>query len=182
MPSLEDASFAKSVIYLCEHNERGAMGLIINKPGDMSLRHLFDKVELPLRREDLMQSNVLHGGPVQTERGFVLHDPVVAENAAKDTPIYASTLSVPGGLAMTTSRDVLEALSGGAGPRRVLVTLGYAAWGQGQLESEIGENSWLTVQADLDVIFDTPIQERYARALSLLGLQPWMLSTEAGHA
>ena len=124
MPSLEDASFAKSVIYLCEHNERGAMGLIINKPGDMSLRHLFDKVELPLRREDLMQSNVLHGGPVQTERGFVLHDPVVAENAAKDTPIYASTLSVPGGLAMTTSRDVLEALSGGAGPRRVLVTLG----------------------------------------------------------
>jgi putative transcriptional regulator len=148
----------------------------------MSLRHLFDKVELPLRREDLMQSNVLHGGPVQTERGFVLHDPVVAENAAKDTPIYASTLSVPGGLAMTTSRDVLEALSGGAGPRRVLVTLGYAAWGQGQLESEIGENSWLTVQADLDVIFDTPIQERYARALSLLGLQPWMLSTEAGHA
>ena len=182
MPSLVDASFAKSVIYLCEHNERGAMGLIINKPGDMSLRHLFDKVELPLRREDLMQSNVLHGGPVQTERGFVLHDPVVAENAAKDTPIYASTLSVPGGLAMTTSRDVLEALSGGAGPRRVLVTLGYAAWGQGQLESEIGENSWLTVQADLDVIFDTPIQERYARALSLLGLQPWMLSTEAGHA
>ena len=182
MPSLEDASFAKSVIYLCEHNERGAMGLIINKPGDMSLRHLFDKVELPLRREDLMQSNVLHGGPVQTERGFVLHDPVVAENAAKDTPIYASTLSVPGGLAMTTSRDVLEALSGGAGPRRVLVTLGYAAWGQGQLESEIGENSWLTVQADMDVIFDTPIQERYARALSLLGLQPWMLSTEAGHA
>jgi putative transcriptional regulator len=182
MPSLEDASFAKSVIYLCEHNERGAMGLIINKPGDMSLRHLFDKVELPLRREDLMQSNVLHGGPVQTERGFVLHDPVVAENAAKDTPIYASTLSVPGGLAMTTSRDVLEALSGGAGPRRVLVTLGYAAWGQGQLESEIGENSWLTVQADLDVIFDTPIQERYARALNLLGLQPWMLSTEAGHA
>ena len=182
MPSLEDASFAKSVIYLCEHNERGAMGLIINKPGYMSLRHLFDKVELPLRREDLMQSNVLHGGPVQTERGFVLHDPVVAENAAKDTPIYASTLSVPGGLAMTTSRDVLEALSGGAGPRRVLVTLGYAAWGQGQLESEIGENSWLTVQADLDVIFDTPIQERYARALSLLGLQPWMLSTEAGHA
>ena len=182
MPSLEDASFAKSVIYLCEHNERGAMGLIINKPGDMSLRHLFDKVELPLRREDLMQSNVLHGGPVQTERGFVLHEPVVAENAAKDTPIYASTVSVPGGLAMTTSRDVLEALSGGAGPRRVLVTLGYAAWGQGQLESEIGENSWLTVQADLDVIFDTPIQERYARALSLLGLQPWMLSTEAGHA
>ena len=182
MPSLEDASFAKSVIYLCEHNERGAMGLIINKPGDMSLRHLFDKVELPLRREDLMQSNVLHGGPVQTERGFVLHDPVVAENAAKDTPIYASTLSVPGGLAMTTSRDVLEALSGGAGPRRVLVTLGYAAWGQGQLESEIGENRWLTVQADLDVIFDTPIQERYARALSLLGLQPWVLSTEAGHA
>jgi putative transcriptional regulator len=182
MPGLEDETFSKSVVYMCEHNTKGAMGLIINKPGSISLRHLFDKVELPLRRDDLMQSQVLHGGPVQTERGFVLHDPMVLDNKDKDEAIYASTLSVPGGLAMTTSRDVLEALSNGSGPRRVLVTLGYASWGEGQLESEIGENSWLTVEADASVIFDTPLEQRYERALSLLGLQPWMLSPDAGHA
>ena len=182
MPGLEDETFSKSVVYMCEHNTKGAMGLIINKPGSISLRHLFDKVELPLRRDDLMQSQVLHGGPVQTERGLVLHDPMVLDNKDKDEAIYASTLSVPGGLAMTTSRDVLEALSNGSGPRRVLVTLGYASWGEGQLESEIGENSWLTVEADASVIFDTPLEQRYERALSLLGLQPWMLSPDAGHA
>jgi putative transcriptional regulator len=182
MPGLEDETFSKSVVYLCEHNAKGAMGLIINKPGSISLRLLFDKVELPLRRDDLMQSQVLHGGPVQTERGFVLHDPMVLDNKDKDEAIYASTLSVPGGLAMTTSRDVLEALSNGSGPRRVLVTLGYASWGEGQLESEIGENSWLTVEADPNIIFETPLEQRYERALSLLGLQPWMLSPDAGHA
>jgi putative transcriptional regulator len=193
MPGLEDPTFAKSVVYVCEHSERGAMGLIINKPGDLSLKHLFDKVELPLHRQDLLQSNVLHGGPVQTERGFVLHDPVFekdtvdsenssAEAAATPNSIYASTLSVPGGLAMTTSKDVLEALANGSGPQRVVVTLGYASWGEGQLESEIGENSWLTVPADPAVIFDTPIEQRYDKALGLLGLQAWMLSSEAGHA
>ena len=197
MPGLEDPTFAKSVVYLCEHSERGAMGLIINKPGELSLKHLFDKVELPLHREDLLQSNVLHGGPVQTERGFVLHEPMLEsdlENSekpdtalkpeadSKSTSIYASTLSVPGGLAMTTSKDVLEAMSNGSGPKRVLVTLGYASWGEGQLESEIGENSWLTVEADPAVIFDTPIEKRYEKALALLGLQPWMLLNQAGHA
>ena len=193
MPGLEDPVFAKSVVYLCEHSERGAMGLIINKPGDLSLKHLFEKVELPLHRQDLLQSNVLHGGPVQTERGFVLHDPMLekdsvdsensnTEAVATPNSIYASTLSVPGGLAMTTSKDVLEALANGSGPQRVVVTLGYASWGEGQLESEIGENSWLTVPADPAVIFDTPIEQRYDKALSLLGLQAWMLSSEAGHA
>ena len=200
MPGLEDPVFAKSVVYLCEHSERGAMGLIINKPGELSLKHLFDKVELPLHREDLLQSNVLQGGPVQTERGFVLHEPMLEadsedsesskqpsdasteEAVTKANSIYASTLSVPGGLAMTTSKDVLEAMSNGSGPKRVLVTLGYASWGEGQLESEIGENSWLTVEADPVVIFDTPIEKRYEKALALLGLQPWMLSTVAGHA
>ena len=183
MPGLEDPVFAKSVVYLCEHSERGAMGLIINKPGDLSLKHLFEKVELPLTRQDLLQSNVLQGGPVQTERGFVLHEPMLeASSDEKSNSIYASTLSVPGGLALTTSKDVLEAMSNGSGPKRVLVTLGYASWGEGQLESEIGENSWLTVEANPSVIFDTPIEQRYEKALALLGLQPWMLSTVAGHA
>jgi putative transcriptional regulator len=190
MPGLEDETFARSVIYMCEHSARGAMGLIINKPSDISMRLLFDKVELPLRREDLMQNPVGHGGPVQTERGFVLHDPLHAafpdplstDKPKQEVSVYASTLTVPGGLEMTTSRDVLEALSSGAGPRRVLVTLGYSSWGEGQLESELGENTWLTVPASADVIFEVPMAERYDRALDLLGLKSWMLSPDAGHA
>mgnify|MGYP003493403182 CR=1 FL=1 len=186
MPGLEDETFARSVIYMCEHSARGAMGLIINKPADISMRLLFDKVELPLRREDLMQNPVGHGGPVQTERGFVLHDPLHdplrSDKPPQEGSVYASTLTVPGGLEMTTSRDVLEALSSGAGPRRVLVTLGYSSWGEGQLESELGENTWLTVPASADVIFDVPMAERYDRALDLLGLKSWMLSPDAGHA
>lgn len=182
MPGLEDASFARSVVYLCEHSERGALGLIINKPSDISLKGLFDKVDLSLRRADLSQEPVFQGGPVQTERGFVLHEPMLTDSVDPDESAYASTMTIPGGLEMTTSKDVLEALSTGAGPRRVLVTLGYSSWGEGQLESELAENSWLTVGADLSVIFDTPVVERYDRALGLLGLQTWMLSPDAGHA
>ena len=182
MPGLEDESFARSVVYLCEHSERGALGLIINKPTDITLKGLFDKVDLSLRREDLTKAPVFQGGPVQTERGFVLHEPMLMDKGDTDESVYASTMTIPGGLEMTTSKDVLEALSTGAGPRRVLITLGYSSWGEGQLESELAENAWLTVAADLSVIFDTPVPERYARALSLLGLQAWMLSPEAGHA
>lgn len=182
MPGLEDASFARSVVYLCEHSERGALGLVINKPSDINLKGLFDKVDLSLRRDDLTQEPVLHGGPVQTERGFVLHERMLTDSADAQESAYASTMSIPGGLEMTTSKDVLEALSTGAGPKRVLVTLGYASWGEGQLESELAENSWLTVGADASVLFDTPVGERYDRALGLLGLQSWMISREAGHA
>ncbi|MGH6625463.1 MAG: YqgE/AlgH family protein [Burkholderiaceae bacterium] len=182
MPGLQDEAFAKSVVYLCEHSERGALGLIINKPSDINLKNLFDKVELPLRREDLSNAPVFQGGPVQTERGFVLHEPMLAGDASSNESVYASTLTIPGGLEMTTSKDVLEAMSTGAGPRRVLVSLGYSAWGEGQLESELAENSWLTVGADLSVIFDTPVEQRYDKALALLGLEAWMLSGEAGHA
>ena len=219
MPGLEDAAFAKSVVYVCEHSERGALGLVINKPSDLSMQSLFEKVDLSLHREDLMNAPVLQGGPVHTERGFVLHDAMViprsqdaaitvaetgprlnaAEQEAKDEAqalsevsegsdasdnesVYASTMTIPGGLEMTTSKDVLEALSIGAGPKRVLISLGYSAWGEGQLESELAENSWLTVGADTAVIFDTPIEQRYERAMKLLGLEPWMLSNDVGHS
>ena len=182
MPGMEDVAFARSVVYLCEHSSRGALGLVINKPSDIDLRKLFDKVELPFGRGDLAGTPVFQGGPVQTERGFVLHEAVFANAAEKTEPVYASTMTIPGGLEMTTSKDVLEALATGAGPRKVLVSLGYSAWGEGQLESELLENSWLTVGADLSVIFDTPVEQRYAKALSLLGLEAWMLSPEAGHA
>jgi putative transcriptional regulator len=182
MPGLQDESFARSVVYLCEHSARGALGLVINKPSELNLRHLFDKVDLPLTRDDLASAPVFQGGPVQTERGFVLHEAVFKKESAQSEPVYASTMTIPGGLEMTTSKDVLEAISTGAGPRRVLVSLGYSAWGEGQLESEIAENSWLTVGADISVIFDTPVEKRYEKALSLLGLEPWMLTSEAGHA
>lgn len=183
MPGLQDVEFARSVVYLCEHSERGALGLIINKPTDINLQKLFDKVEMSLGRADLVQQPVMQGGPVQTERGFVLHDPLVwGEDGTEKEAVYASTLAIPGGLEMTTSKDVLEALAEGAGPRRLLITLGYSAWGEGQLEAEIADNAWLTVDADQTVIFDTPIHERYDRALALLGVQAWMLSPEAGHA
>jgi putative transcriptional regulator len=198
------------------------MGLVINKPSDLSMEGLFEKVDLPLHRDDLMNAPVLQGGPVHTERGFVLHDalwsheaeqvgevtaPLAQETAqpsalesAKENAVeaaqeaaalsavsdkesvYASTMTIPGGLEMTTSKDVLEALSIGAGPKRVLITLGYSAWGEGQLESELAENSWLTVGADMAVIFDTPVEQRYERAMKLLGLEPWMLSNEVGHS
>ena len=182
MPGLADEAFSKSVVYLCEHSERGALGLIINKPSDINMDKLFEKVELHLGRADLVGQPVFHGGPVQTERGFVLHESIVAPVAQASDPVYASTMVIPGGLEMTTSRDVLEALATGAGPRRVLISLGYSAWGEGQLESEIGENAWLTVDADQTVIFDTPVAQRYDKALALLGLQAWMLSPDAGHA
>jgi putative transcriptional regulator len=192
MPGMQDPAFANSVVYMCEHSERGALGLVINKPADMSLKRLFEKVDLPLARADLSDAHVFNGGPVQTERGFVLHEAMHATSAEgaevepgtdkKNLSIYASTMSMDGGLEMTTSKDVLEALSTGAGPRKVLITLGYSSWAQGQLESEIAENSWLTVSADPAVIFDTPIDQRYKRAMGLLGLEPWMISREAGHA
>jgi putative transcriptional regulator len=178
MPGLDDEPFVRSVVYMCEHSERGALGLVINKPSEISLKSLFDKVELPLRRDDLSLAPVYQGGPVQTERGFVLHESMMPGSEA----VYASTMVIPGGLEMTTSKDVLEALSTGAGPRKVFVSLGYSAWGEGQLEAEISDNSWLTVAADPTVIFDTPVEQRYERALLLLGLQSWRLSSEAGHA
>jgi putative transcriptional regulator len=177
MPGMADDTFAGTVVYLCEHTERGALGLVINKPIDIPLGKLFEKVELSLDREELAEQPVFFGGPMQTERGFVLHE----KQGEGDSP-YNSTMSVPGGLEMTTSKDVLEALSNGAGPRRVLVTLGYSGWGAGQLEDEISRNGWLTVDADPKVIFDTPIEQRYDRAVSLLGFDPRMLSQEAGHA
>ena len=182
MPSLEDSVFERSVVYVCEHSLNGALGLIINKPTDLMLPELFERIELNFGREDLREMPVLLGGPVQTERGFVLHDPMRGTDAASNESGYASTLRIAGGLDMTTSKDVLEALSSGVGPRRVLVTLGYAAWGEGQLESELAKNTWLTVEANADLIFDTPIEQRYDGALGLLGLESWRLAPQAGHA
>jgi putative transcriptional regulator len=177
MPGMVDGNFAGTVVYLCEHNDKGALGLVINRPIDINLKHLFEKVDLSLDRSDLAERPVYLGGPVQTERGFVLHESLDDEGGH-----YNSTLKIEGGLEMTTSRDVLEALSSGAGPRKVFNTLGYSGWTAGQLEEEISRNGWLNVDADPDVIFDTPVEQRYDKALSLLGIDRNFLMGEAGHA
>jgi putative transcriptional regulator len=178
MPGMVDENFAGAVVYMCQHTPEGALGLVINKPIDIKLKNLFEKVELPLAGgEPIGEQPVYFGGPVQTERGFVLHEKQPSAGSR-----YSSTLSIAGGLEMTTSKDVLEAMSSGGGPRRVLVTLGYSGWGAGQLEDELGRNGWLTVDADPAIIFDTPIEKRYDRAVSLLGIDPRMLSSDAGHA
>ena len=178
MPNMRDDNFSGAVVYLCEHNANGALGLVINRPTELPLQELFQKVDLKLDRPDLANEPVYFGGPVQTERGFVLHDRLDAEGGH-----YNSTMQIgAAGLEMTTSRDVLEALAGGAGPKRVFITLGYSGWSAGQLEDEISRNGWLTVKAQPEVIFETPVEQRYDKALSLLGVDRNFLMGEAGHA
>lgn len=187
MPGMSDPRFSGTVIYVCEHTARGALGLVINRPTELTLENLFERVEMSVEDSNeavpklarslsatLVSKPVYAGGPVQTDRGFVLHD--------QSEAVYSSTLTVDGGLILTTSRDVLEALATGNGPNRVLVTLGYTGWEGGQLEDELGRNAWLTVPADPAIIFDVPHQERFNAAIGLLGFNPAMLSGEAGHA
>ncbi|MGS1007639.1 YqgE/AlgH family protein [Achromobacter anxifer] len=172
MPGMVEGSLAGSVIYVCEHTERGALGLVINRPTDLTLGTLFERIDLTLEIGPVKDTLVFFGGPVQTDRGFVLHAP------AGD---YSSSIKL-GDMALTTSRDVLQAVADGKGPARMLVTLGYAGWGAGQLESEMSQNAWLSVGADDSIIFDVPPEERYPAALKLLGIDPVMLAGDAGHA
>jgi len=172
MPGMVDGEFAGTVIYLCEHGPKGALGLVINRPTDLSVAGLLEKIDLKLEIGLPQNASVYFGGPVHTDRGFVLHSPAGS---------FSSSIQI-GQLALTTSRDVLQAVAAGNGPEKMLVTLGYAGWGAGQLESEIAQNAWLTVPANPDVIFATPAQDRYTAALKLLGIDPAMLSGVAGHA
>ena len=176
LPSIQDPIFGGTVVYVCEHNEKGVLGVVINKPTDMTMDVLFDRIDLKLAeglRSSVTEEPIMFGGPVQDDRGFVLHSPGGR---------YSSSLSVTDEVAFTTSIDVLEAVASGAGPKRMLVSIGYAGWSPGQLEEEISRNGWLTVGADARVLFDLPIEERYTAAIKLLGIDPLMLATEAGHA
>ena len=172
MPAMQDPNFSRSLTFICEHNERGALGIVVNRPIDVSLAALFKQVDIPLGTSALADQPVFFGGPVQFDHGFVLHRPVGA---------WKSTLPV-GEIGLTTSRDILEAMAAGGGPNQQLVALGYAGWAPGQLEDEILRNGWLTVKADLDLIFDVPPDERYEAAMSALGVNAANLSEEAGHA
>jgi putative transcriptional regulator len=176
MPSMTDPVFGGTVVYICEHNEKGVLGVVINKPTDMTMDVLFDRIDLKVAeglRASVEGAPIMFGGPVQDDRGFVLHSP---------SGRYSSSLSVTDEVAFTTSIDVLEAVANGAGPQRMLVSIGYAGWSPGQLEEEIAKNGWLTVGADARVLFDLPIEQRYNAAIKLLGIDPLMLATEAGHA
>jgi putative transcriptional regulator len=179
MPSMLDDQFAGTVVYVCEHNDQGAMGLVVNRPTNIDLKDLFERIELKLENEPLTKQPVYLGGPVQTERGFVLHPQA-------DDIRYNSSLSIPGGLAMTTSKDVLEAVSLGQGPEKFLMTLGYAGWSAGQLEEEISRNGWLNVSTNIDdikkIIFETPFDQRYQKVMSIIGVDPSHLSGDVGHA
>ena len=179
MPGMVDPNFAGSLIYLFEHTERGAMGLVVNRPTEVDLETLFEKIELKLEIAPLLKQPVYFGGPVQIERGFVLHE-------TEPGISYSSSLIIPGGLTMTTSKDVLEAVSTGHGPKHFLMTLGYSGWGAGQLEEEITLNGWINVplvrEQMSDIIFNTPSSQRYEKAISHLGFDLSDLSGEAGHA
>ena len=178
MPSMADSRFSDTVVYMLEHTPERAMGVVINRPTDLTLEKLFERVDMKLEIAVLGAQPVCYGGPMATDRGFVLHDQSDVE--------YGSTLTAQGddgsGLSLTTSKDVLEAMADGRGPKHVMVALGYAGWDAGQLESEIALNAWLTVQADPSVVFDVPHANRRASAIHLLGFDPAMLSGEAGHA
>lgn len=179
MPGMVDPNFAGSVIYLFEHTERGAMGLVVNRPTEVNLSTLFDKIDLKLEIAPLLDQPVYFGGPVQVERGFVLHE-------SNPKLSYSSSLIIPGGLTMTTSKDVLEEVANGKGPAQFLMTLGYAGWGAGQLEEEITLNGWINVPLNreqmIEIIFNTPLSQRYQKAMNHLGFDLSDLSGEAGHA
>jgi len=173
MPNMADPLFARALVYLCEHGEQGAMGLIINKPSGIAMAQLFDQIDLPLKTHAHSASAVYFGGPVQPDRGFVLHAPIGS---------WQSSLQVTTDIALTTSKDVLIAVSEDQGPERILVTLGYAGWSSGQLEQEIASNGWLTVASNPEIIFSLPAEQRYDAAMALLGFDPSLLSAEIGHA
>jgi len=175
MPNMADPYFAKTLTYICEHNEQGALGVVVNRPTEMTLANLFEQVDIPLENAALARLPVYFGGPVQVDRGFVLHRPVGG---------WQSTLDVDGQVGLTTSRDILEAMSAGKGPdsEGLLVSLGYSGWAPGQLEEEISQNAWLTVAASMSIVFEMPPEARLGGALGLLGIDLASLSEEAGHA
>lgn len=173
MPSMADPHFARSLTYIAEHNDQGALGVIVNRPIDMTLATLFERIELPLTAEGFAEQPVYFGGPVQTDRGFVLHRP---------NGDWHSTLRVNDEVGFTSSRDILQVIGTTGEPAEVLVSLGYAGWDAGQLEQELAENAWLTVPADMSIIFDLPPEERLVAAMQKLGVDFAKLSEVAGHA
>jgi putative transcriptional regulator len=177
MPTLADPNFTQTVTLICEHNADGALGIVLNRPMNMALGDVFRQLDLDSADPALCQQPVLRGGPVQQERGFVLHP-----RAEPAEPTWDSTIRISPTLQVTTSRDILTSMARGAGPAQAVIALGYAGWEAGQLEDEIRSNAWLTVPVDDALIFDTPFERRWHAAARLLGVDFGRLSSQAGHA
>jgi putative transcriptional regulator len=174
MPAMADPRFAHTLTYIIKHDEEGAVGIVVNKPMELPLTRLLAEINMtpvaPLRNP---QQLVLFGGPVNPQMGFVLH---------RQQGDWNSTLPVDGGICITSSRDILDAISQGEGPDDYLVALGYSGWGAGQLEQEMAENTWLTCPADAELLFDVPLDKRWQAGIQRLGVDPSFLSSDAGHA
>lgn len=172
MPGMSDPFFARTVTYMCQHNDDGALGIMVNRPTELTLKDIMEQMDIGLDDEEMGQLAIYQGGPVQPERGFVLHEPAGE---------WSSSVQVSDQVCLTTSRDILEAIGQGQGPRRVLVALGYAGWGKCQLEDEIVQNSWLNADADPAIMFDRPVASRWKAAAELMGVDISLLTTQAGH-
>jgi putative transcriptional regulator len=180
MPAMTDLFFSKTVTYICTHNQDGAMGVILNRSADITVANLFQQIQLKTKSEALLNTPVHFGGPVQTERGFILHNIMPADE-------FNSTIVINNSVALTTSKDILEASAQNKGPSKMLIALGYAGWTSGQLESELAQNDWLSLEtANLkdihNLIFDAPDHEKFDYAMKLMGLNLANLSDVAGHA
>lgn len=173
MPGMADPNFSTTVTLVCEHNDEGALGIVINRPLELKLAGLFEQLDLESADPETAGLPVLMGGPVGPERGFVLHAPVNR---------YENTLAVSSDIHLTLSRDVIDEMAAGTGPQQTLVALGYAGWEAGQLEHEMLANSWLTVPATTDIVFDMPFNQRWMSAAQTLGIDISQISTDAGHA
>ncbi|HEY0722365.1 MAG TPA: YqgE/AlgH family protein [Gammaproteobacteria bacterium] len=173
MPALEDPNFFHTVTYVCEHNSEGALGIVINRPTDITLGELLAQLSITAEPQIDTTRNVFEGGPVQQEQGFLLHSPLGR---------WSASLPITEQIALTSSKDILEAIANGAGPERYLLTLGYAGWGPGQLEEEMVANAWLSGPASAEILFDTPAEQRWEAAAALLGVDLRLLSSDSGHA
>ncbi|MGH1357242.1 MAG: YqgE/AlgH family protein [Burkholderiaceae bacterium] len=173
MPSMADPTFDGTLILLAEHSSDGALGVVINRPMQFDLGSLFEQIDLKAPSSTFAGQSVFFGGPVQSDRGFVLHRP---------KGDWHATVSISADLALTSSRDILESMAEHSGPEQVLVSLGYSGWGPGQLETELQQNAWLSVKAESSLVFDTPSEQRLTEAYSLLGVDPTLMHGAAGHA
>ncbi len=174
MPTMDDPSFSHTVTYLCQHNDEGALGIVINKPSGLMLSDIFEQMNISSLSEQVNNTPVYAGGPVQQERGFVIH------NASESK--WDSSITTSDSTSLTSSRDILEAIAAGEGPDRYLIALGYAGWGSGQLEQEIINNSWLNTPCGENVLYSTPVEHRWNEAANQLGIDINKLTTPAGHA
>ncbi|MEO1878912.1 MAG: YqgE/AlgH family protein [Methylococcales bacterium] len=173
MPTLEDSNFSRTVSYLCQHNAAGALAIIINRPTTMTLGNIFEQMQIETPSQQIKQTPVFLGGPVQQEHGFIIH--------TKDDHVWDSSLPVSATTVLTSSRDILEAIANNEGPDQYLVALGYAGWGAGQLEQEIINNAWLTSPCAPDILYNTPVPQRWDSAANQIGIDITQLTTPAGH-